>query len=93
MLQPLVGYVLQEFNRRSRWASAAFMFVALNGSTLLAWSDALRGRFQVTWDRSDKEQKVKIVRPLLFVVMSAGLFYALLGNIPIHSVSRFSGLF
>ena len=51
----LVGYTLQEFDRRSRLAGAALMFVTLNVSTLLAWGDALRGRFQVTWDRSDKE--------------------------------------
>ena len=52
----LVGYILQEFGRRSRVAGAALMFVALNVSTLLAWGDALRGRFEVTWDRSDKEE-------------------------------------
>jgi poly-beta-1,6-N-acetyl-D-glucosamine synthase len=47
-----------QFDRPWRGILAApLMFVMLNFYALLAWSDALRGRFSATWDRSTTPPK------------------------------------
>lgn len=45
------GWVLDRMGVRMRWVGVPMMFVALNVTTLLAWGDALRGRYRSVWSR------------------------------------------
>ncbi|AMV20285.1 glycosyltransferase family 2 protein [Planctomyces sp. SH-PL14] len=47
-----VGYLLQRAGMRSRLCGACLMFVSLNTTTVAALWDAVRGRFQATWQKT-----------------------------------------
>ncbi len=51
----LIGWVAHRMEKSFGFVGVPFMFIALNISTLLALSDALRGRYSVKWTRSDGE--------------------------------------
>lgn len=51
-LSAVAGWLAQAAGIRVGPAGAVLMFVNLNVATLLAWGDALRGKFRVAWDRS-----------------------------------------
>ena len=51
----LLGCLASKTNVKTGLLGAPFMFVALNVAMLLAWWDALNGRFSAAWDRSDKK--------------------------------------
>ena len=46
-----LGYLMQRLGRRLPGAAVPLMFVTLNGTTALAVTDAVRGRFTATWKR------------------------------------------
>lgn len=47
-----VGWLHQQFGRRSRMFGPFLMFVSLNATTLLALWDALRGRYSAAWRKT-----------------------------------------
>lgn len=51
----VAGWFCQRISRPSRLFGLPLMFVTLNATTALALWDALRGRFQVTWQRSQDD--------------------------------------
>lgn len=52
----LLGWICQGLGLKSRLLGPPLMFVALNLTTALALYDALRGRYRVTWQRSQDWQ-------------------------------------
>lgn len=47
-----IGWLLQKTGKRSSLCGIPLMFIALNATTVAAIWDAMRGRFQVTWQRT-----------------------------------------
>ena len=50
----LIAFLLQRIGVKTGLLGIPLMFTSLNVTTLLAWGDILTGRYNVTWDRSDK---------------------------------------
>jgi poly-beta-1,6-N-acetyl-D-glucosamine synthase len=50
-LSALAGWALQQAGTRSTCFAAQLMFLTLNLTTLIALSDAVRGRFRVAWEQ------------------------------------------
>ena len=50
----VLGWFLQKVKVQAGLLGIPLMFVAMNITTVLAWWDVFTGRYEVTWDRSDK---------------------------------------